>query len=192
MARGRKERGKDKPMLKILAVAFAVLLGMVVLVVVLGYCLPKPHVAARAISLRQKPKDVFALISNFQDAASWRSDVQAVEVLPLAVEHVQFREKGANGTIAFEVVELSPPRRLVTEIADKNLPFGGRWIYEVIPTTNGVRLNITERGEVYNPVFRVVSRFVLGYNRTLDAYLRNVSRKFGESAMPEQGTPAAP
>lgn len=178
-------------MLKVTAVAFAALLGTAVLVVVVGYCLPKPHVAARAISLRQKPADVFALISNVKEGANWRSDVQAVEILPSANGHIQFREKGANGTISFEVVELSPPQRLVTEIADKNLPFGGRWIYEVVPTADGARLNITERGEVYNPVFRVVSRFVLGYNRTLDAYLRNVSRKVGESAVPEEGKPAA-
>lgn len=178
-------------MIKVAVVAFAVLVGAVVLVVVAGYCLPKPHVAARAISLKQKPEDVFALISNFRDGASWRSDVQAVEILPSAGGHIKFREKGSNSAIAYEVVELSPPRRLVTEIADKNLPFGGRWIYEIVPTKDGVRLNITERGEIYNPVFRVISRFVLGYNRTLDAYLRNVSRKFGENVVPEEGTPAA-
>jgi hypothetical protein len=53
-------------MLKITAMSLALLLGLIVLVVVIGYVLPKQHVAARAISLRQKPADVFALISNFK------------------------------------------------------------------------------------------------------------------------------
>jgi hypothetical protein len=80
-----------------------------------------------------------------------------------------------------------PPARLVTRIADKSLPFGGVWIFQVVPTAEGSRLNITENGEVYNPVFRFVSRFIFGYDRTLDAYLQDVSRKFGERAVPEEG-----
>jgi uncharacterized membrane protein YqgA involved in biofilm formation len=42
-------------MLKITAMSLALLLGLIVLVVVIGYALPQQHVAARAISLRQKP-----------------------------------------------------------------------------------------------------------------------------------------
>jgi len=178
-------------MLKTVAIAFGILLATLVLVVLVGYCLPKSHVAARAIVLRQNPVDVFALISNFKDGASWRSDVRAVEILPSASGRTRFREKGKNGAIAYEVINLNPPQRLVTQIADKNLPFGGTWTFDVLPTAEGTRLNITERGEVYNPVFRIVSRFILGHSRTLDTYLRNVSRKFGESAVPQEGKPAA-
>jgi hypothetical protein len=35
-------------------------------------------------------------------------------------------------------------------------------------------LRITEQGEVYNPVFRFVSRFVIGQNRTIETYLRDL------------------
>ena len=84
--------------------------------------------------------------------------------------------------------ESAPPLRMVTRIDGKNLPFGGRWIFEISPTAEGCRLNVTERGEVYNPVFRFVSRFVLGYTGTLDRYLTSVARKFGDSAVPVEGT----
>jgi hypothetical protein len=57
----------------------------------------------------------------------------------------------------------------------------------VSPETNGSRLNITERGEIYNPVFRFVSRFILGYTGTLDTYLKDVARKFGENSPPVAG-----
>jgi hypothetical protein len=89
------------------------------------------------------------------------------------------------------VIESRPPRRLVTFIADNKLPFGGIWIFDVTPTQDGCEVNITERGEVYNPAFRFVSRFVLGYNGTMDKYLRNLAHKFGENAQPQDGTAGA-
>ncbi len=58
----------------------------------------------------------------------------------------------------------------------------------LVQAADGSHLNITERGEIYNPIFRFVSRFILGYNRTMDAYLQNVSRKFNESSLPQDGT----
>jgi hypothetical protein len=178
-------------MLRIAMVGLGILLGAVGLLLVVGYSLPKAHVAARAILLRQNPVDVFALISNFKDEASWRDDLQGAEMLPAADGRTRFRERGKSSSIEFEMIDFDPPRRLVTQIADKSLPFGGSWTFEVLPAPVGTRLNITERGEIYNPVFRVVSRFILGYNRTLDTYLGNVSRKFGENAVAEEGTPAA-
>jgi hypothetical protein len=178
-------------MLRILAVLFALLLMSIAIVLGVGYALPQAHLASRAISLRQKSTDVFALISNFKDGASWRSGIREVEILAPANGHIVFRERGPSGVLTYEVIALEPTQRLVTRIADKNLPFGGTWTFETFPTSEGTRLNITERGEIYNPVFRFVSRFILGYNRTLDTYLQDVSRKFGENAVPQAGTPSA-
>lgn len=177
-------------MLKIAAIAVALLVGAILLVVAVGYALPQQHVAARAIALRQKPADVFALISNFKDGPSWREGLRQVELLPDREGHRRFRESGKNGALTFEVVELNPPQGMVTRIDDKGLPFGGVWIFEVLPTAEGSRLNITERGEIYNPVFRFVSRFILGYTGTLDTYLKSVARRFGESAVPVEGVAA--
>jgi hypothetical protein len=171
-----------------IAVAIIVsFVAIVVLVIAVGYSLPKSHIAARAVSLGQKPADVFALISDFKNGAAWRSDLQAVELLQPESGRTRFREKGPNGNLTFEVIEFKSPERLTTQIADKNLLFGGTWTFEILPAASGTRLNITERGEIYNPVFRFASRFILGYNRTLDTYLRNVSRKFNETAEPQAG-----
>jgi hypothetical protein len=68
------------------------------------------------------------------------------------------------------VVESHPPERLVTRIVD-GLPFGGTWTFEVAPDGDGSRLTITERGEVYNPIFRVISRYVFGHTSTIDRFL---------------------
>ena len=38
-------------------------------------------------------------------------------------------------------------------------------------------MTITERGEVYNPIFRFVSRFVLGHEKTINTYLSAFERR---------------
>jgi hypothetical protein len=59
----------------------------------------------------------------------------------------------------------------VARIADTDLPFGGTWTYELKPEGAGTRVTITERGEVYNPIFRFMSRFVLSQTATMEKYL---------------------
>jgi len=80
---------------------------------------------------------------------------------------------------AWKPIESIPPARLVTKIADK-LPYGGMWTYELAPDGPGTSLRITEDGEVYNPIFRFVSRFVMGHTATIDASLRDLGKKLGE------------
>jgi uncharacterized protein YndB with AHSA1/START domain len=170
-----------------LLIALLVVGGLVALVAVvaaIGATLPKAHVTSRSATFRQTPEAVFGAITDFANAASWRPDLRRVELLegPSGLPH--FREHGEHGAIVMEVTELAPPRRLVVRIADPGLPFGGRWIYEVEPAAEGARLTITEEGEVYNPVFRFLSRFVFGHHKTLEGYLRALGGKFGETVTP--------
>ncbi|HSR42141.1 MAG TPA: SRPBCC family protein, partial [Longimicrobiales bacterium] len=84
------------------------------------------------------------------------------------------------GTMTIETVEAEVPTRLVTRIADEDLPFGGTWTYELEPTGDGrTRVTITEDGEVYNPVFRFMARFVFGHTATMDTYLDGLEARMG-------------
>ncbi|MGH9763547.1 MAG: LIC10604 family protein, partial [Blastocatellia bacterium] len=65
-------------------------------------------------------------------------------------------------------------------IADANLPFGGSLKYEIEKAGDGIIITITEDGEVYNPVFRFVSRFIMGHSATIEGYLKDLGNKFGE------------
>ena len=164
-------------MTRFILIAIGVLMVAVLAVVVIGWRLPVAHVATRAVLLTASPDTVFALISKPEDYPMWRPDVKQVDVT-MEQGVTRFREDGSNGPILFEIIERVPPKRLVTRIADKSLPFGGRWIYEVTPMPGGSELRIIEEGEVYNPVFRFVSRFIMGHDSTIEAYLAAVKKRF--------------
>lgn len=142
---------------------------IVLVVVVIGYLLPVAHVVSRHATFAAPPERVFAVLTEVNEFPAWRPGVQNVEVL--SAEPLRWRERGGNGDITFEVQERIVPARLVTRIADPTLPFGGTWTFELVPEGSGTRLTITERGEVYNPVFRFVSRFIIGHEGSIEQYL---------------------
>ena len=154
---------------------FAVLLGLALVVLgvtAVGYMLPQDHVASREIVFPAPPASIFEAISDVARYPEWRRDLTSVDVISAAP--LKWREHAGGDAITFEVVESRPQERLEVRIADPDLPFGGTWTYELMPEDSSTRLRITERGEVYNPVFRFMSRFVFGHTATLDAYLTDL------------------
>jgi hypothetical protein len=157
-----------------------VLVGVVAAAWVIGLLLPKGHTAARTLRLKQRPEVVWSVIADSQSAPSWRLNVVKVERLADMNGHPFWRETYKNGeTLPLEIVESVPPKRLVGRIADPKLPFGGTWTYEIATVEEGCTVTITERGEVYNPIFRLVSRF-MNQAATIEEYLNYLAKKFGE------------
>ncbi len=76
------------------------------------------------------------------------------------------------------MIEAREPELLRARIADPDLPFGGTWIYELKPEGAVTRLVITERGEVYNPIFRFVSRYIIGHTAAIDGFLAALQARF--------------
>jgi uncharacterized protein YndB with AHSA1/START domain len=186
-------------------IATGVVIGALILLVavaaLIGMRLPQNHVATRMVRVRQAPEQVFAIISDVEKMPAWRADVKRVEILPSdANGRMMFREHGSDA-VTYRVETSEPPRRRVVRIADASLPYGGTWTYEVTPAAAspaqdggiGVRadgapltqITITERGEVYNPIFRFMSRFVFSHHATIDAYLTALGKRVGESVTPE-------
>ena len=111
-----------------------------------GSSLPVAHVASRSRKLPARPEIVWGLIND-----------------PVAT-------KGWGGDAKTEVVEQDAPRLLVNKIVGEKA-FGGTWTFELAPEGHDASaLTITERGEVYNPLFRTVMRLT-GQTRGIDAYL---------------------
>jgi len=165
----------------------ALLVLLVVIVVGIGYALPVKHRATRVITLQAPADTIYGLITNAAVFSEWRPRVKRVEQIPRQDGVVSYREIGDDGNILYVVDEATSGKRHVTRIADDKLPFGGKWTFEITTTDvtpNGpsTQLRITEDGEVYNPVFRFMSRFVFGHYASIETYLGDVARKFGQPA----------
>ena len=146
------------------------LMGTVAAVIAIGAFLPKAHVAAVSRQYSVPPDRLWQAITDVSHFSQWRPGLESAELLPPAEGHIRWRERTRHDAMTFEVMESVPEQRLVTRIADEGLPFGGTWIYEIKPRETGTELSITERGEIYNPLFRFVARFILGYEGTMVKY----------------------
>lgn len=164
--------------MKLLLIAMGTLVALIVFVVVIGMLLPKRHTTSRSAVFKATPEQLFVLIDGPQ---TWRSNVQKYEPISDPNGRRQWRETDDQGhTITFEEVERHPPTLLKTEIVTPNLPYSGTWTLNLEPMDGATVLRITEQGEVYNPVFRFVSRFVIGQTRTIEVYLRDLGTATGQ------------
>jgi hypothetical protein len=164
--------------MKIALIVVGAVLLLVLSVVVIGALLPKRHVVTRTALFKASPDKLFALIAGNQD---WRPDVKACEMITDGGKQFQ-RETSKHGeTILYELEGSRPPVAIQRRIATENLPYGGTWSFALGPENGETRVRITEDGEVYNPIFRFVARFVMGQTATLDAYLTAMGKAVGEN-----------
>ena len=110
--------------MRIVAVLLAVVVGLGLLVVLVGYLLPVKHVATVTAHLPATPEQVWQTLTDVASYPKWRGDVTSVEMLRADSGRVAWREVGKNGTISYAIEQAEAPRRLVTRITDKSLPFG--------------------------------------------------------------------
>src|SRR5947207_936154 len=96
-------------------IIFAVVLVPIV-VVLIGYALPKEHVASRKVMLEASPEAVFALIAG---PSVWRG----MKYEQLSESPLKWRETDKSGdAITYERVETIPSKKIVNRIADPKLP----------------------------------------------------------------------
>ena len=170
--------------MKWILLAVAVIVAIVAIVTIVGAMLPKKHVASRKARFRQPPVVIWDVISG---PPTWRPDVRSFEELPDREGHKVWVEVDKHGQkITFERVEAIPPVSMVTRIADPKLPFGGSWTHQISAVDGGSELMITEAGEVYNPIFRFVFRFVIGHSASIEKYLTALGNKLGEAVSVEE------
>jgi len=160
------------------------LAGTVVLVAIIGALLPRRHVATRAARYPVPRAELYSILRAFEQTPTWRSGIGAVELLPADEGRPRFRERSRHGDITYRVLEDRPTEKLVLEIADADLPFGGTWTFALSEVPSGAELRLTEHGEVKNVFFRFLARFVFGHTRTIETYLRDLGRKIGETIEP--------
>jgi uncharacterized protein YndB with AHSA1/START domain len=167
-----------------LLVILGILVGIPLVLSAAGMMIPKAHRATRQAQYRQSAETIWATITDLAQWPAWRPDVKSMERAADLNGHPVWVQVSRMGRMPLEITESTPPRRMVTRIADESLPFGGTWRWELTPVEGGCTLRITEDGEIRNPLFRFMARFIFGYHGTLEAYLKDLGRKFGEQTIP--------
>ena len=129
--------------------------GLVVLVAgiaAVGALLPRTHKASRTLRVKRGPADVWPVI------------LQATQ----------------TSSVPVDVLESVPPHRLVTRVSESERNFGGTWTIVLAAEPLGTAVTVTEDGWVANPIFRFVSRLVIGHHATMDALLKQVAKALSE------------
>jgi hypothetical protein len=172
-------------------VAILLALGAIVGAIAwLGSRLPVGHVASRSAVIGAPVDVVFETITDFGAATSWRSGVKSVTfATDPATGRTRVTEVSSTGSMTMETEQVIPPTKLVMRIVGENLPYGGVWVWGLDPQGNATGVTITEYGEVYNPVFRFIAKFIMGHNGTIDTYLRDLGLKFGSVVVPADAMP---
>lgn len=164
--------------MRIFLIVVGCMVALILGVLVIGWLLPKRHVATRSASYRAKPEQLYSLIAGPQN---WRPDVLHCEAVPDAGGRDLQRETARDGgTMTYELMDGVPPTSIKRRIATENLPYGGTWTFSIQPNADVTTVRITEDGQIYNPMFRFMSRFILGYTGTIDNYLRALGKATGQ------------
>ena len=150
-----------------------------ILIVVIGYSLPKAHSVTRTASVRLPPDAVYALLADVDQYQSWRPGVKGLQRHADRDGRPAWTEDVSGMKIPLVFERMERPALLVSRIADPALPFGGTWTYRIAPAPGGSTVTITEDGEVYNPFFRFMSKFVFGHAATLEEFVKNLESRAG-------------
>jgi len=136
------------------AIVFMGLAALAAAIAVVGSMLPRDHRASRTLRVARAPVDVWPVLMQTAQASS----------------------------VPVDVLESDPPHRLVTRVTAAQRNFGGTWTILLTQTAEGSDVTVVEDGWVANPIFRFVSRYVMGHHATIDALLKNVAGTLGQDA----------
>jgi len=164
--------------MKIIGIILLSIGGLIFLLVLSGYLLPKDHVASMERDFPSSPESIYKIIRDVPEYRNWRSGLKSVEVESDTI----WTESDSHGNhIRYGIIEERSPNYLKTKILSEDLPFGGGWEFEISQNSLNTKLKITEEGFVTNPLFRVLSKFVFGHDATMKTYLADLSRKLEAS-----------
>jgi hypothetical protein len=156
------------------AVILVIILMSIAVCFGVGARLPAQHVAQMSSHYPIGCEALWLIITDYVGALQWRSSLTRVHRDTTTAREVWVEHYGRR-KIAYETIEQHPYRSLARKIATPGLPYSGTWRFEIVPAQDGCVLQITESGAVPNPMFRFVSHYFIGPERSLRQYLTELS-----------------
>lgn len=150
---------------------------LILIVAIVAALLPKAHTASRTARIAMPPDALYTLLADVDRYPTWRTELKSLQRAPDRDGKPAWIEDASGMKIPLHFERMERPSLLVARIDGSDLAFGGAWTYHIAPAPGGSDLTITENGEVYNVIFRFMSRFVFGHHATMDSFLKNLHSK---------------
>lgn len=160
-------------MLRWVLIVAGVLVTLGIAGYVVGMLLPARHTARMKGVMAKPHAEVAAMLRDVRSYPRWRRGI-VVEGISQTADAISFVELAGNDRIAYRLTEPLRDGQFVATMTDPNLPFGGAWTITLTPEGAGTRVAIQEDGEVRNPLFRLLARYVFGYTSNLQKYLEDL------------------
>lgn len=148
---------------------------LILAILAIGALLPVKHIASRSVTLNAPTAKIWAMISNYADMPAWRKELLRVEMKQDSHGQDIWQEfESENESLDFITIEQIEGQKLVRKIVGEKLDFGGTWTFILAENGDKTTLTITENGEVYNVLFRFVSKFIMGHYACMDKYIKQL------------------
>ena len=157
--------------------------------IVLGARVPIGHMAMVSREYPVSVETLWTAVTDYAGYPIWRSGVDSVFALPDIDDNPAWTEVGRGGTLNMTIEESSAPFRFVTRIVGEEA-FDGSWTFEMSETEDGSRLAMTEVGRIHSALFRLMSHYVTGYDRTMERFLDDLEVYLQTAVIPTR--PADP
>lgn len=159
--------------------------AIVIALLVGGLVTPQHHEVSRELLLPDADHErVWDTVRRVDLYATWRDDVRDSVLVDVEQPQVRWRETSRRGSMTFGIVHEDAPHAMTARILDDDLPFSGEWRWHLHADNGGIRIQITESGDVHNPVYRFLGAHVIGFTRSIDAYLAALARHHGCDGAP--------
>jgi uncharacterized membrane protein len=156
----------------IAALAIALIVG--------GLVTARSHVVTRELTVRAPAAAVFATIHDVARYADWRQELESSELLDDDQGLRRWRENSTRGSVTYGIVEDIAPSRFVARTLDEDLALRAEWHWQVSEVDGATRVQLTQRGEIGNPIARFVAAHVTGHAVAIDRCLESLASHVGE------------
>jgi len=148
---------------------------LILIILIIGKLLPVKHTAVVKKEFKIDKTTLWKTIRNFEKYAEWRTSIKNIETIN-STSWTEVVTKGDK--ITFGITQEEPNMKLTAKILGDNLPFGGQWTFEISDSNKQIILQITENGEVYNPIYRFIGHFFMDNSATIKKYMADLENLF--------------
>jgi hypothetical protein len=161
--------------MKWIFISLGILIVLIAIVYLIGLLMNVKHEATIQREFKKIGMDeILSVITDYKGYANWRSGIKELTID--SVNH--WTEKNSHGDKVSYRLEMGDEKgKLITRILNKDLAYGGFWEFTFTSIDDGCSIKIVENGEVYNPLFRFMAKYIFGHETTLKNYMNDLEEK---------------